>query len=148
MPAARSLQRPFGALMRFAWDHSPEIQNIEGIVPVPLYPKNERVRGYNQAHLLAAQLASDIGRPIIPLLIRTKYTPSQVELTRSERAENVRSAFALHPYMKSHPERLHDRSFLLVDDVCTSASTLAECARVLRQARVRSVKALVLARDL
>jgi ComF family protein len=144
----KTLVRPFGGLLRYAWDHSVELHDIQGIIPVPLYPKNERIRGFNQAELLAAQLAFDIGRPMLPLLVRKRETVSQIELNRSERGDNMRAAFDLQPLSGAQREILHGRSFLLVDDVCTTTSTLAECARVLRRAGVRSVKALVLARDL
>ena len=144
----KSLAKPLAALLRYAWSQSPEIQQIQGLIPVPLHPKNERIRGFNQAELLTAELSRHISRPIIPLLIRTRRTPSQVELNRAERQQNVRSAFALHPLAHAKRSFLNKSSFLLIDDICTTASTLSECARVLRQAGARSVKALVLARDL
>ncbi len=144
----KSLAKSLGTLLRYAWNHSPELHNVQGVIPVPLYPKNERVRGFNQAELLASQLASDIGLPLVPLLIRSRKTPSQTELNRSERRDNVRAAFTLQPLTAAQREILHGRSFLLVDDVCTTTSTLAECARVLRRGGAGAVKALVLARDL
>jgi len=144
----KTLAQPFGLLLRYAWEHLPELHDIQGIIPVPLHPKNERLRGFNQAELLANQLADCIGRPMLPLLIRTRKTRSQTELNRLKRRDNMRSAFALHPYANSKKEALLGRSFLLVDDVCTTASTLGECAGVLSRAGIRTVKSLVLARDL
>jgi len=144
----RTLVQSFGALLRYAWDHFPELHDIQGIIPVPLYPKNERIRGFNQAELLARHFAADIGRPMLPLLLRTRKTLSQIELNRSERRDNVRSAFALQALTEDKREILRGRSFLLMDDVCTTASTLGECAKVLYGAGIRTVKSLVLARDL
>ena len=86
--------------------------------------------------------------PVLPLLVRTRATKSQVGLHRSDRRDNMRAAFDLQPLSPAMKERLRGLSFLLIDDVCTTASTLLECARVLRRAGARSVKALVLARDL
>ena len=144
----KSLVKPFSALLRYAWEQSPELHRIDGLVPVPLYAKNERVRGYNQAELLAQELAVLISRPVIPLLIRTRKTISQVSLNRHKRQENVRHAFALHPLADSKKEILRGRSFLLVDDVCTTTSTLSECAKTLYRAGMGASRALVLARDL
>ncbi len=144
----KTLAHPFGTLLHHAWEHSPEIQDTQAIVPIPLYSKNERVRGFNQAELLAKQLAELIQRPILPMLIRMRKTASQIALNREKRGLNVRSAFDLHPYVRPRMETLQKCSFLLIDDVCTTASTLNECANVLRKAGARRVKALVLARDL
>ncbi len=85
---------------------------------------------------------------MLPMLLRTRKTHSQIELNRTNRQNNVRSAFALHPHASAKKEALQGRSFLLIDDVCTTASTLGECAKVLYHAGVRRVKSLVLARDL
>src|SRR5207302_225468 len=78
----KSLSRAFGTLMRYAWEQSPELHHIQGLVPVPLYPKNEKIRGYNQAEFLAWELCRSIARPVLPLLVRTRQTRSQKKLTR------------------------------------------------------------------
>jgi len=134
--------------MRQAWQHYSELHPIQGIIPVPLHPANERIRGYNQAELLAAELSHFIQKPLLPLLERVKRTPTQVTLNRADRKINMEGAFSLHPMAIAHPKALAGGSFLLIDDVCTTVSTLAECAWVLKRAGVRQVKALVLARDL
>ena len=144
----KSLARSFGLLLRAAWERFPELQHIQGIVPVPLHPKNERIRGYNQAELLAHELSREISRPVISLLVRTRQTRSQIQLTRPYRQANMHNAFALHPLALKKQEVLRKGSFLLMDDVCTTASTLEACARALRGAGIRNVHALVLARDL
>ncbi len=135
-------------MLRYAWEQSPELQPIDALIPVPLYRKNERLRGYNQAELLACELGREISRPVLPLLFRTRKTPSQIKMNRDKRKENVRNAFALHPIALAKRESLKGRSYLLIDDVCTTTSTLAECAIALHRAGIRSVRALVLARDL
>jgi len=144
----KSLAQPLGALLHFAWQQEPSLHDIQGIIPVPLYHKNERVRGFNQAELLATQLAKSVNKPMLPLLIRTRKTYTQTELNRTMRQKNVQSAFAFHPFAYQKAILLQKCSFLLIDDVCTTASTLGECARVLYRAGIRTVKALVLARDL
>lgn len=144
----KSLASSLGALLCRSWDRYPELHGAQNLVPVPLHTRNEKRRGYNQAELLAFRLSSYTKLPVLPLLVRTRVTRSQVELGRLQRAENVRSAFALHPYAAAKRDVWKGRSFLLIDDVCTTTSTLGECARVLLRAGAGSAKALVLARDL
>jgi ComF family protein len=144
----KDLSRSLGALLSYAWSHYPEIQNVQGIVPVPLYRSHEKIRGFNQAELLAETLATQMRIRLLPLLVRNRPTRSQVTLNRLERQENVRSAFALQALDPEYLMYLRGKSFLLIDDVCTTGSTLQECAVVLRKAGAGPVKALVLARDL
>jgi len=144
----KSLARPLGALLRYAWPQYPELRDIQGLVPVPLHRSQEKARGFNQAELLAQELMAESRAPMLPLLVRTRPTKSQVGLNRSDRRNNMHAAFDLQPLAPAVKERLRGLSFLLIDDVCTTASTLVECARVLYRAGARSVKALVLARDL
>jgi len=142
------LHHVLGVFMRYAWSQYPEIRDVQGLVPVPLHQNHEKIRGFNQAELLAQALACDTGLRVLPLLVRRRATPSQVKLDRVSRRENVRSAFALQPLSPDHMAILKGLSFLLIDDVCTTTSTLRECAAVLRKAGAGPVKALVLARDL
>src|SRR5207248_2977846 len=106
----KSLAHAFSVLLRYAWEQSPELQPIDALVPVPLYKNNERLRGYNQAELLAHTLARQISRPVLPLLVRTRKTPSQIKMNRKKRKENVRGAFALHPAVPAKHEFLKTRS--------------------------------------
>jgi competence protein ComFC len=144
----QSLASPFASLLRYAWDQSPELHQIKGLIPVPLYAKNEKLRGYNQSERLAQAFSRAISRPVVPILIKTRNTHSQVQLDRRKRRENVRRALSLHPTALRHLNVLRGHSFLLIDDVCTTTSTLRECAKTLHRMGIRRVYALVLARDL
>jgi len=110
------------------------------LVPVPLSARRLRERGYNQAALLARGLADLTGAPYQPhLLRRTRHTVSQVGLTASERRDNVQGAFEAS-------RQAAQRHVLLIDDVCTTGSTLEACAQALKRAGAKSVKALTLGR--
>lgn len=102
------------------------------LVPVPLHPRKERERGYNQSALLAAVLARAAGGDtrVAPLLRRTADTVSQTHHDRRTRQANLKNAFALARSAALNPD-LH---LILVDDVFTTGSTLNSCARVLRRA--------------
>lgn len=100
------------------------------VVPVPLHGSRLRQRGYNQSLLLARKVASAAGAKVdYSNLRRVRMTAPQVGLKAEERRENVRGAFAL-----DEPEAYAGKMVLLVDDVYTTGSTVAECSRVLAKA--------------
>lgn len=106
------------------------------IVPVPLHKSKLRSRGFNQAELLAEAIGEEVGLPVRRLLLKKKKTKDQKSLSRNQRIKNVTDAFAvdeeeLGPKMPS--------SVLLVDDVCTTGSTLTACAHVLKARGVAKV---------
>ncbi|HEY7358950.1 MAG TPA: ComF family protein [Ktedonobacterales bacterium] len=116
---------------------------FDTIVPVPLHPKREAERGYNQSVLLARGLAREVGLPLREeMLRRWRDTPQQVGLDAAGRRANVAGAFACQ---SRHPA-LAGKMLLLVDDVCTTGATLAACAETLRAAGAREVWGLTLAR--
>lgn len=117
------------------------------LIPIPLHPKRERKRGFNQALLLAELLKekSEVLRetPILPdALIRIKPTLSQAKKkNRKEREENVRGCFDA-----GKPELIPGKNIFLVDDVFTSGATMREAARVLKSAGAGKIIALAVAR--
>lgn len=102
------------------------------LIPVPLHPRKERERTYNQTALLAAAIARVAGGAtrVELLLKRVVDTPSQTTFDRKERRANLKNAFAL-----ARGAAINDRSpYVIVDDVFTTGSTLNSCAGVLRRA--------------
>lgn len=107
------------------------------IVPVPLHPKRQALRGYNQAHLLAAMLAKRQQLPYAPRAwTRNRHTPQQVGLNRDERLQNMLNAFT------SPSREIYGKIVLIVDDVATTGATLSACGDALLQAGAASVVAL------
>lgn len=138
----RSLARPLAAMMRAAGAHV--LRGADCVVPVPLHPWRRVRRGFNQAVDLARHLES----PLVHGLWRSRPTVPQTGLTSGARRRNVRRAFTLSLLVsRSRRSRLlEDRVVVLVDDVRTTGATLNECARVLKSAGVREVRALTVAR--
>lgn len=112
--------------------HVCELARGARLVPVPLHPRKERHRGYNQTALLAEILArvAGGGARVEFLLRRVEDTATQTALDRRTRMANLKNAFALTPGASINPD-LH---YALVDDVFTTGSTLNSCARTLRRA--------------
>jgi ComF family protein len=115
------------------------------VVPVPLFKRKLRDRGFNQAEEIARSFADRCKRRSIQLetsaLVRTRETASQTGLTRHQRRANVRGAFSV-----SRPDRIEGRNLLVVDDVMTTGTTAGECARILLRAGARQVFVATVAR--
>jgi ComF family protein len=115
----------------------------DGVLPVPLHPLKKRERGYNQSELICQGIEEVTGIPVrTDLLIRRKYTVSQTQLSFEERKENVGDAFEINE--KTHGD-ISGRSFILVDDVITTGSTINACAKALATADAKSVHAASIA---
>lgn len=112
------------------------------VVPVPLHPRRLVERGYNQAALLAAEVAIELSAPLSArALVRRRHTPQQAHLDREARLRNMREAFHVR-----RPGAIRGLRVVLVDDVATTGSTLTACAEALLAAGAASVTAIVVAR--
>jgi ComF family protein len=112
------------------------------IVPVPLYKTRERARGYNQSEEIANALNKIINVSVkSEHLVRIRPTSTQTRMSREERELNVSEAFYC-------PQKLTNRSILLVDDVITTGSTTEACVKVLKKAGVKNVDVFVIAHPL
>ena len=141
----RLLAAPLAALMLKAAEDL--LSDADAVVPVPLHPWRAWRRGFNQAD----DLARCLGLPVWRVLRRCRHGPPQAGLPAAQRHANVRAAFALRrgpPGLRltSSAHLLRNRSVVLIDDVMTTGATLEACAVVLREAGVRSVRALTVAR--
>jgi len=137
----RSLARPLGVRMQRAG--ADILRATDALVPVPLHWTRRWSRGFNQA----ADLAHQLGPPVIMALRRVRATSPQAVLTAASRRRNVRHAFALSRRMtrRATARYIEGRSVLVVDDVYTTGATLEACARVLLDAGAREVSGLTIA---
>lgn len=119
------------------------IRDADVLVPVPLHRMKLLGRRFNQAALLAGEVAALTGKPVDPLvLVRTRPTPSQLGLTRDQRRSNVARAFLVPP---ARGARIRGRRVLLVDDVVTTGATVSAAATALFKAGATGVDVLALA---
>jgi ComF family protein len=112
------------------------------LIPVPLHRWRLLQRRYNQAALMAMALGRATRKAVwADGLVRTRSTPIQGHLNRTERARNVAQAFAVNP-----KREVQGKNILLIDDVYTTGATVSECAKALKKAGAARVDVLTLAR--
>jgi ComF family protein len=131
----------FATLMRSAPWVEPAIEAADWLIPMPLSSTRLRERGFNQALLIARALEDR--KVQAGMLLRVKESPPQSSLSRHERLNEVRGAYALEPSKAGH---LLNRRVVLIDDVMTTGASLHAAAHALRRAGVAHITALVFAR--
>ena len=135
---------PFmGRLMAGRYKNLPELGQADLVMPVPLFPRRRRKRGYNQSELLARVFANEALLALdTTSLVRMRDTLSQTKLGRKGRLENMIGAFRC-----MNPNAVKGKTILLIDDVATTGATLEGCAIALREAGAKRVEAYTFARE-
>lgn len=102
---------------------------IDYLVPIPLHPKKEHMRGYNQSYIIAQGVEDKTDIPIVKDgLVRKIFTSTQTKKSRDERWNNVKDIFDI-----SDKSRFEGKHILLLDDVLTTGATLLAAGRILSQ---------------
>ncbi len=115
---------------------------IDIILPIPLYPKDYRQRGYNQSELLAKHVSNHLQIPMKhDVLLKVKKTLKQHDLNMEERKNNLNDAFLV-----KQPELIKDKTVLLVDDVFTTGMTMETCSKILINNGAQQVIGLAVAK--
>lgn len=119
----RAIGRRFGRdLLKIAPANLPDV-----LVPVPLHPKKLRIRGYNQAEMIALGMSDVLGIEVdAGLLKRVHHRSSLTRLTRTERYKQIKTGYALDTR-----RRVPQKHLCLVDDVITTGATLEVCGTLL-----------------
>lgn len=119
----RDLGLQLGRLMGNALKNATRFNEIEALVPLPLFPSKEKKRGYNQATILCEGIAEVLSLPVLTKVItRPQQTETQTKKGRIERWKNIEGKFQL-----IDPSALRNKHILLVDDVVTTGATLEAC---------------------
>jgi len=134
----RGLAKIFAGLMVGMID---DFEGVDLITYVPLSRKKQLKRGYNQAHLLAGEIAKKTGLICDSILIRVNEEMDQTKLSLEQRKRNVRRAFIF-----DEKKNISGKSLLLIDDVFTTGSTVDECSKVLYAKGAKKVSVLTIAR--
>ena len=122
-----------------------ELSKKAVLIPLPLHPRRQRERGFNQSALIADSISEATHIPVADILVRHKSTWAQSSLPPELRAANIQNSFALAPDYASHfpTDR---RLAILVDDVTTSGSTLRAAAEALSPLKFQQTWGLTIAR--
>lgn len=121
----KDISKDLAKLLTCAFKKAKIPKNIH-LVPIPLHKKKESFRGFNQSELLAF----NINLPFINLLIRNKETDVQANLKRTERLTNLKDAFEINPNAPDIPK---NTPLLIIDDICTTFTTVTQAAKVLQK---------------
>lgn len=128
------------------WDPPAPDQAQETIITwVPMWEPKRKLRGFDQAELIAKEVGKRWGVETKGLLIRTRETKPMYGLKKSERVENVRGAFTINSQIVNSPI-LKLKRVVLVDDVWTSGATMQECMRVLHKNGIEKIVMISVAR--
>ena len=108
---------------------APDYQGIDYIVPIPLHPKKEKIRGYNQSHVIAEGINEIMNVPIAEkCLVRKVFTDTQTKKSREERYQNVKDIFDV-----KNAAKIAGKHVLLIDDVLTTGATLMSAGKALME---------------
>jgi len=137
-----SLSVTLARLMADFWRANPMPADL--LMPVPLHPARQRERGYNQSDLLARALGDMINLPVVTAgFKRVRHTQPQMSLHAADRRDNVQDAFV---YESRGGNALTGQRVAVIDDVCTTGSTLEACSLALRRSGASVVWGFTLAR--
>jgi ComF family protein len=125
-----------------AYDQHAREDHWDALVPVPLYHRRHRERGFNQANELARGLAKNRNLRVLDCLYRYRETISQTKLSRNARWNNMANAFRMKRGFD-----VRGLNLLLIDDVFTTGATANACAQALAQAGAGSLAVLTVARS-
>ncbi len=131
-----------GEMMGNTLLQSGRFSNLDYLIPLPLFPDKEFKRGYNQAEIICNGISKSMNVPVLKNVVcRQHATETQTRKHRTERWENVSESFIV-----KHPEKLHGKQVVLVDDVVTTGATLEACGQVILQAQASSLSIATLAK--
>ncbi|MBD3231669.1 hypothetical protein GF322_03325 [Candidatus Dependentiae bacterium] len=121
--------------------------NPDVLIPIPLHWTRYANRGYNQSEIMSKYLGKNFNKPSLNILKRTRKTQFQSCLKKEQKKENVRNAFEIKYFYKTFKFNIiKDKNILIIDDLCTSGSTLQNAAKVLFKLKPKSINAIVACR--
>jgi len=126
-PAAKAAGRTMAAALTL----HPELSGFDALAAVPIHPRRERERGYNQAEILAREIAAATGLPLLGVLERARAAAPAWRLGRALRRAELSGAYAP---LAGAAALVAGKRILLIDDVAATGTTLEECAAALRAA--------------
>ena len=120
------------------------LEKYDIIIPVPMYSKKEKLRGYNQTALIAKEIAKAYQNLIYDgkSLQKIKDTKMQSSLNKKQRKNNIKNA-----YNVTNQQKIKDKKIVLLDDIYTTGATANECSKMLKQAGAKEILVVTIAKD-
>ena len=119
------------------------IKSYDIIIPVPIYKKRKKSRGYNQSELISREIAKKLNLQMFNnVLIKISNNEMQSKLNRKQRLKNVKNVYKI-----INKEKITNKDVIIFDDIYTTGSTINECISVLKKAKVNKIGVLILAKD-
>jgi len=119
------------------------IESYDIIISVPISKKRNKERGYNQSFLIAKEISKQLNIKIVnDCLYKNKNIIEQSKLGKEERKENIQGVYSI-----LNSEKIKNKKIVLVDDIFTTGSTANECCKMLREADVKEIAVLTIAKD-
>ena len=118
-------------------------ESFDVVTAVPMHKKDFNQRGYNQSALIAKEISAITGIPMSKGVVKIRHTKSQKALREAERRTNLKGAFKVRK-----PADYAEKRVLLIDDVCTTGSTLSEVSRTILSSGAKSVTSAVFAKTM
>ena len=113
------------------------------IIPVPMFDKKKKNRGYNQTELITNKISKKLDiKTSTKILIKIKNTKTQSTLKEKQRFKNVQNAFSI-----KNSNLIKNKNIILFDDIITTGATINECSKILKQNGAKKVIVLALAKD-
>lgn len=120
-----------------------KLKEYDTIIPVPMFEKKKKQRGYNQTQLIVKNIFSKLGIILDDInLIKIKNTKIQSSLSASNRKENIKEAFFI-----INNENIENKKIILFDDIFTTGETVNEISRILKKSGAKEILVFVLAKD-
>lgn len=120
-----------------------KIKHYDIMIPVPMFKKKKKQRGYNQTELIAEKICSRLNISLgIDCLIKIKNTKVQSTLSAYDRKENIKNAFLVN-----NIDKIQNKKIIVFDDIFTTGETVNEISRVLKQAGAKEILVIVIAKD-
>jgi ComF family protein len=140
----KGMAEPLAQIMAEWLDRKGGFRDVDFLVPVPLHPKKERTRGFNQAHLIAIALSAKIRVPVEARILRkVRSTPSQSSLAAENRASNLQGVFNV-----TDSSAVKWRRIMVIDDTMATGGTFMEVSLALKAAGASEIRCLCAAREL
>lgn len=119
------------------------LKKYDIIIPVPIYKKRKQQRGYNQTELISKEISKNLNIKIEKdVLTKNINTKAQSRLSKKDRKHNIKNAFKV-----KNLQKIENKNILIFDDIYTTGSTTNECAKVLKEAAIKKVGVLTIAKD-